>query len=484
MLLPVTPVASGLLAGACVDGRFRLQALVGQGAMGEVWRVRNEATGREHALKIMLPAVSRDPKLVRRFLAEARTIGRLESQQVVQVFDTGIEGTEPARPYIVMELLRGETLADLLRREGRLPIEVVLSIAEQIARGLAAAHAAGIVHRDLKPANVFLHEAGGGERIVKLLDFGISKLQRVDLSEEALTTTGVILGSPAYMSPEQASGGTVDARTDVWAFGVLMFRALIGELPFRAENFQALLHALTFSKAPSVSAVRPEVPAGLNELVSWCLAKEREVRPHDGGALVAALARIAKGEPMNAPGACAVEGARLGGGALDDHERRGGHGSLEAALASARADVALLDPETETETTLTLATDARTKPGMRGSRVRRWLALVAAIVVGAGLAGLVGVRIGRDSIAATRAAPSAPVAAGDTTETPAVPTPSIAQVAVAPAAPPTVAASATKPPSPTARPTHAPTNASTTTPRKRAGSGGKSSGTWDDPGAW
>jgi len=196
--------------GAIIAGKYRLRRLIGEGAVGEVWAALNERTEREVALKLIVGA---DRELRERALREARACGRVAHRNVIEIFDAG--ETERGDPFLVMQLLDGETVAERLKRERRLPPPRAAAIALDVARGLAAAHAAGIVHRDLKPSNIFLHrEQQDANELVKVLDFGVSKM--LWSGGPPTTRTGDIVGSPAYMSPEQARADrALDHRTDL-----------------------------------------------------------------------------------------------------------------------------------------------------------------------------------------------------------------------------------------------------------------------------
>ena len=222
-----SPEADGRLVAA----RYRLEGPLGRGGMGSVWRARDLRNGRAVAVKLV-ETEGRDARLaMRRFMREAETIAAIEDDHVVRLFDFGVEGDTP---FMVMELLDGETLEDLLAREGRLAPPRFATIFTAIARGVDAAHRARLVHRDLKPSNVFLaRDASGAER-VKVLDFGIVKRREAAGDTATLTQTGVIVGTPYYMSPEQAHGHRdLDHRSDLWSLAVIAFRALTGALPFR-----------------------------------------------------------------------------------------------------------------------------------------------------------------------------------------------------------------------------------------------------------
>lgn len=240
--------------------------------MGAVWAARNEHTSGQVALKLIL---GRGPALRLRLLREAQACCQIQHKNVIQIHDVG--QTDSGDPFLVMELLAGETLADLLGRKRRLTQREAAVIGRDVARALGAAHDKGIIHRDLKPSNVFLHNQPGEEsRVVKVLDFGMSKnLLRADGLRTLLDGP---LGSPAYMSPEQASGDRdIDARSDIWSLGVLLFEMLTGERPFLGEG-QEVIDRILRAEIPVASRRVRTVDAGLDRLISGCLTRDREQR--------------------------------------------------------------------------------------------------------------------------------------------------------------------------------------------------------------
>lgn len=244
--------------------------------MAEVWAARNVLTHRDFAVKFILPSLAKQPEVVDRFLFEARATGRLRHPCIVDVFDVG--RTAEGQPFIVMELLAGESLEARLTREQRLSPLTVSLLFSQVARGLERAHEHGIVHRDLSSANVFLVSTDGGA-VPKILDFGVSKLVGPVEDGRVRTGDGMVLGSPGYMSPEQAQGAEgVDARTDVWALGVLMYECLAGTPPFSARNYNALMLSIMTAPHRPLGDVRRQVPAALVDVVESCLIKDREAR--------------------------------------------------------------------------------------------------------------------------------------------------------------------------------------------------------------
>jgi eukaryotic-like serine/threonine-protein kinase len=270
-------------------GHFEILDKLGEGGMGVLYRARDSRLGRTVAIKVLRPAVVADPERTRRFVQEARAVSALNHPNIVTIHDIG---EDPARgTWIAMECLDGESLRQRLER-GRLAAPEALRIAVDIARGLAAAHAAGIVHRDVKPANVMITQSG----IVKVLDFGVAKLVGTEgaatdsvaptLSSPAGTRVGVVLGTPAYMSPEQAEGRPVDARSDVFSFGALLYEMLTGRRPFEGASELSLLSSILRETPPQVRSLAPGVDSRLEALVERCLAKDRDARYPSARALL------------------------------------------------------------------------------------------------------------------------------------------------------------------------------------------------------
>jgi len=222
--------------GALVDGKYRVSKLLGAGAMGAVYAAEHTGTGRRVALKVIMGQFAKDEGLVARFEREARAAGAIETQHITQVLDTGFD-KEEGLPFMVMEYLEGEDVQQLLKRTGPVQPDLALRIVAQTCLGLQKAHEKNVVHRDIKPANLFLAKRDAGEVIVKLLDFGIAKIkmeQSQETESAGLTKTGNMLGSPLYMSPEQARGARgIDHRTDIWSLGVVLYQALCGKTPFQ-----------------------------------------------------------------------------------------------------------------------------------------------------------------------------------------------------------------------------------------------------------
>ncbi len=252
--------------------------------MSTVWRAENTLVRKQVAIKIMRPEFARNPATVGRFRNEATSAGRIGNDHICDILDLG---EADLGLYIVMEMLRGQSFSELLDDQGSIDHGLAVLIMRQALTGLAAAHDAGIVHRDLKPDNVFLHEPTPGRLLVKLMDFGISKFTQ-DATAEAKTAIGVIMGTPEYMSPEQAEGAAnVDARGDIWAVGVMLYHAIIGKNPFGANTLAATIAALMTRDPEPVHQLKPSVPQGLSDVIMRCLAK----KPADRYASVAELSR-------------------------------------------------------------------------------------------------------------------------------------------------------------------------------------------------
>ena len=269
-------------AGAVIGGSYRLVRPVGKGGMGTVWAAMHESTRQPVAIKLLTTGASEEMQT--RLVREAGAAGRLENRHVVDILDVG--KTDSGEPFLVMELLQGQTLRSVIKRQRRLDPKLAATVARDICIALKAAHDADIVHRDLKPSNVVLHETPDGI-VLKVLDFGVSKV----LSEEQqlITSTGIAVGSPAYMSPEQARGARVDHRADLWSIGVLLFEMIAGRRPFAAESPAAMLSMILFSDIPKVSQFSATLDKGLEAVISRCLQRKVSERYQDASEIIAAL---------------------------------------------------------------------------------------------------------------------------------------------------------------------------------------------------
>jgi serine/threonine-protein kinase len=316
-------------------GPYTIVRRLGAGAMGEVYQARHRHMARDAAIKVLRAELTEDAEVVSRFFTEARATAAVRHPGIVEIFDCDVHRS--GRAFIVMEYLPGQDLARRLAEggafAGRWP--EVRAIGRQVAGALAAAHAAGIVHRDLKPANVFVINSGSGAEadatpVVKVVDFGIAKLLHRDGAAHSQTQTGHILGTPLYMSPEQARGAkTIDHRTDVYALGCVLFEMITGQPPFVRRGPAEVIVAHLQEPAPRASSLAPSVPPALDELVAQMLAKDPAARPASMADVAARLAEPAPGHVATklmtsgkpspgpapsapAPPAAAGRGAQLG----------------------------------------------------------------------------------------------------------------------------------------------------------------------------
>jgi len=277
-------------------GSYKLQAHIGSGGMGVVYRAEHTLIGRRAAVKVLLPEYSTRQDLIKRFFNEARAAASAQHPGIVEVYDFGQAPDGTA--YLVMELLEGDTLWQRLRKAKKLPERQALIIARQIAAALAAAHQAGVIHRDLKPGNIFLlpTDEPGGIR-VKLMDFGVAKLVRDDSGGEGLTTTGAIVGTPVFMSPEQCRGGgtPIDWRSDLYSLGCIMFAMLAGRPPFVADGSGAVLAMHIYEPVSRVKAFQP-VSDEVDRLVHQLLSKRPEERATEIREVATILAEMAPTE--------------------------------------------------------------------------------------------------------------------------------------------------------------------------------------------
>jgi eukaryotic-like serine/threonine-protein kinase len=278
--------------GDIVGGKYRVERLLGEGGMGLVYAATNLALEQRVAIKLLRDEAASKPEAVERFTREARAAARIQSQHVARVLD--IAFLESGAPYIVMEYLDGEDLAQVVARDGPLAIEDVVRHTLAACEALAEVHAQGMIHRDLKPSNLFLALRADGTRDVKVLDFGISKKVASEAggaANPALTRTAAVLGSPRYMSPEQLrSARDVDARSDIWALGVTLFELLSGAQPFATGTLAEVCAAILKDQPTELATVRADLPFELCAVVHRCLEKDPDARFADLAELAAALA--------------------------------------------------------------------------------------------------------------------------------------------------------------------------------------------------
>lgn len=287
-----------------VAGKYQVTRLLGQGGMGSVWEGLHVTLRTRVAIKFIESEYADNDEAQQRFVNEARAAARLRTKHVVGVLDQGV--TEGGNPYIVMEYLAGEPLDKRLARVGQLGLQDTARILVQVCRALARAHEAGIVHRDLKPENIFLvHDEEDGSEIAKVVDFGIAKFTDKSMGVSSSTRTGSVLGTPYYMSPEQARGlRNIDVRSDLWSVGVIAYRCVVGRLPFEGEAVGDLLVKICTSPLPVPSATRPELPPEFDAWFARALEREPADRFQSAQALseqLSAAAGLTSGPPLSLP---------------------------------------------------------------------------------------------------------------------------------------------------------------------------------------
>ncbi len=259
--------------GQIIDGKYRVIRLIGEGGMGCVYEGENSRISRRVAIKVMHAEAAANPEIALRFAREAQAAARIGSAHIVDVLDLGDLPNGDA--FMVMEFLVGESLAERMKARLRLGVSEVARIAHQILEGLASMHGAGIIHRDLKPANIFLARSAKGE-IVKILDFGVSKFAPLPNESQAATTTGMLMGTPYYMAPEQARGAhrEVNERSDIYALGVVLYRCLCGELPFIGENAHDLLFKIALGTYRPLTEVIPDLDSSFSAIVHKAMSRD------------------------------------------------------------------------------------------------------------------------------------------------------------------------------------------------------------------
>ena len=370
-------------------GNYVISAKVGQGGMGVVYRAEHPQISRAVAIKVLHPGADRNPELVHRFFNEARAATQIRNEHVVEVLDFG-ELAPEHMPYLVMEWLDGQSLGSLLLAETKLPVARASHVLRGIVRALKAAHAKGVVHRDLKPDNVFLVPRDGDSELVKVLDFGIAKLMAAGSSPHYQTQTGAIIGTPAYMSPEQCRGAKeIDARTDIYSLGVIGYQMLTGCLPFGAGAVGELLFKQLTERPPALATLEPSLPAPLCAIIAQALEKEAEARP-SLAQLSAVLERTTTSGPRPEAGPTATALPAAGG----------------TLLAPSAAS-----PSPSSTTLAGAAATVELPPRAGGSR-RATLIAASVLAAAAGAAAIVALaRTAREPAAIPTASPGVPVPA-------------------------------------------------------------------------
>ncbi|HET7539854.1 MAG TPA: protein kinase [Polyangiaceae bacterium] len=433
MSLPAKPEGPGLVAGAIIAKRYRLDRLLGRGGMGVVWAATHTVTQRTVAVKFLrADSAHANQELRQRFLREARTASAVSHPNVVTISD--VFELEDDTPVMVMDLLAGETLGQKLLREKKLSLAQTAAILVQVVSAVGAAHALGIVHRDLKPDNIFVLEGVALGDAVRVLDFGIAKVLEPDTLSDStgvVTKTGSILGTPCYMSPEQAIGESdIDHRSDIWSIGVILYECLTGVRPIQGDSIGQIVKQILVDGVRPIDELEPDLPRAIVELVADMLSRERDGRPSH-------LERVL--ELLSAQTEVVVPAFGLP--ERDPARSRESLGNLETLRAdpSARAPAgAELDPPIDTQ-------GAQSLPNALPGNARRWVLPLAA-GVGLLLAGTAALRGRTAALKDAERTPGASASSADTSPAaqPAVDSapPLTPPLATASAAAPVAAASA------------------------------------------
>src|ERR1700722_8220662 len=246
------------LLGLVVEGRYKIESVIGQGSAGTVYKAVQELIGREVAIKVLHDYLVSDQEFIKRFTQEAKASSRLSHPNIITIYDFGVI-PQGGRPYIAMDLLKGTPLSDLLAERNHLEVDETVPIFKQVCGALAEAHRQGVVHRDVKPENIVLVERSGQKLFPIVVDFGIARLLQEDASLGRITRSGTVCGSPTYMSPEQCTSSKVDQRSDIYSLGIVIFETLTGAVPFTAEELVKVMTMHLLDPAPTLSEIRPDL---------------------------------------------------------------------------------------------------------------------------------------------------------------------------------------------------------------------------------
>jgi len=436
--------------GTVVNGKYRLVRLLGDGGMGSVYEALHTVLGTRVAIKVLHPELTRRTGLVERFLQEARVAAQIRSPHVVQVTD--IDRTSEGHAYIVMELLEGEPLSSVLDRQHKLPVPLACEYAGQILSALEAAHALGVIHRDLKPENVFVTFAGG-RPVLKLIDFGIAKARRLDPQQKNLTVAGVVMGTAEYMAPEQArSADKVDARSDIYAVGVMLYEMIAGARPVGGDDARIIALKVERGEATPLVQVAPGARPEIAGLVHRAMAARPEMRFANATEMRLAMLAATGDTAREARASTGSAGGRVGASGTVDLGPSSAAGNAGASGSSGRARRSDPDPPpVDTIRAPPIATAMTPSPyvgmmtpagpltGPRRSRAPLAALVALPVLLGAGIVALV-VGAGSSGSATPPIAP-APSAEGSRP----------------PSAPPPVTVETSQPPASSAVPTLTPT---------------------------
>ncbi len=361
--------------GTVLEGKFRLTQEIGRGGMAAVYEAENVDIGKRIAVKILADELISSRVVRERFIREARAAASIRSPYICEVYDSGMYDE---RPFLVMELLEGESLYDRMTRVRQMKIETTLKISTQVARGLQKAHEAGIVHRDLKPENIFITRDEEGRLLAKIVDFGLAKFYEAEGEEKnvRLTREGALFGTPAYMSPEQAKGqGEVDHRADLWALGCIVYECLTGQTVWNVEQGVAMILAqIAGAPIPKPSKLRPDLPSSFDEWFGRALNRDPEARFQTAKAFADSLSRALSPDtrPGRPPVASEIEGSVV------DAMMAGRNLPMNPGVAAAQAAGALVPPEPQRTPTDT----SSLPPPRSGSSAVGWLLVLSLVALG------------------------------------------------------------------------------------------------------